>query len=310
MRPQTPPCPAPDYLDDIPKILRTELVPRDSNQNTNRSSLLNTITNVSINSSLPKDISALEKLYAPLPKYIFDCKVISFQHRAALVHWISDICCQLDYKRETFYYAVSSLDRYLSKKLDENPKRSLLAIGLSCLFLAAKMEEVVPPKIAQFLYRAKDMTASLICGIEIDIIKAVDFHLTPPTLSMFCNFILMKWDEFASNSALDRSTFKNGVPKFRGMTFNNYRRYRRLFQLLDAAVLEVQSLQYNPRALASSFFYLQLGVEVEEFDSDRIGAEFPTTSQFILSRSSFNLIMEQFFLSNLSVKLVELLPTI
>jgi cyclin E len=53
--------------------------------------------------------------------------------------------------RETFYLAVDFLDRYLG--ISSNvPKNRLQLIGVTCLFIGAKLEEIYPPKLQEFAY--------------------------------------------------------------------------------------------------------------------------------------------------------------
>ena len=54
--------------------------------------------------------------------------------------------------RETLYMAVNYVDRYLSRQSTPTRKSELQLIGVSALFFAAKLEEIYPPKLAEFAY--------------------------------------------------------------------------------------------------------------------------------------------------------------
>ena len=54
--------------------------------------------------------------------------------------------------RETLYMAVNYVDRYLSRQSTPTRKAELQLIGVSALFFAAKLEEIYPPKLAEFAY--------------------------------------------------------------------------------------------------------------------------------------------------------------
>lgn len=71
--------------------------------------------------------------------------------RAILLDWLMEVCEVYKLHRETYYLAVDYLDRYLSanKRL---AKTRLQLIGITCLFTAAKVEEIYPPKISEFAY--------------------------------------------------------------------------------------------------------------------------------------------------------------
>ena len=51
---------------------------------------------------------------------------------------------------ETLYMAVNYVDRYLSRQSSATRKSELQLIGISALFFAAKLEEIYPPKLAEF----------------------------------------------------------------------------------------------------------------------------------------------------------------
>lgn len=53
--------------------------------------------------------------------------------------------------RETFHLATSYVDRYLKVKKDVQKSR-LQLVGVTALFIAAKLEEIYPPKLSEFSY--------------------------------------------------------------------------------------------------------------------------------------------------------------
>lgn len=71
--------------------------------------------------------------------------------RAILLDWLIEVCEVYKLHRETYHLAMDYLDRYLSRT-QETCKTQLQLIGITCLFIAAKMEEIYPPKISEFAY--------------------------------------------------------------------------------------------------------------------------------------------------------------
>ena len=71
--------------------------------------------------------------------------------RAILLDWLIEVCEVYRLHRETFYLAVDFIDRFLSLS-PSVPKNRLQLIGVSCLFIGAKIEEIYPPKLQEFAY--------------------------------------------------------------------------------------------------------------------------------------------------------------
>ncbi|XP_030241907.1 G1/S-specific cyclin-E isoform X2 [Drosophila navojoa] len=71
--------------------------------------------------------------------------------RAILLDWLIEVCEVYKLHRETFYLAVDYLDRYLHVARHVQ-KTHLQLFGITCLFVAAKVEEIYPPKISEFAY--------------------------------------------------------------------------------------------------------------------------------------------------------------
>jgi cyclin-A len=58
------------------------------------------------------------------------------------VDWLTEVCEELHYVTETLFLTVNYLDRFLSRK--NVPKKRLQLVGLACLFVASKYEEISP----------------------------------------------------------------------------------------------------------------------------------------------------------------------
>lgn len=71
--------------------------------------------------------------------------------RAILLDWLIEVCEVYKLHRETYYLAIDYIDRFLSRK-KEQKKTHLQLLGITALFVAAKVEEIYPPKIGEFAY--------------------------------------------------------------------------------------------------------------------------------------------------------------
>lgn len=101
--------------------------------------------------------------------------------RAILLDWLIEVCEVYKLHRETYYLAVDYLDRYLSTN-KRVQKTHLQLIGITCLFIAAKVEEIYPPKIAEFAYVTDGACLEEdILQHEIILLQALDWSISPLT---------------------------------------------------------------------------------------------------------------------------------
>uniref|UniRef100_A0A8D0SW64 G1/S-specific cyclin-E1 n=1 Tax=Sus scrofa TaxID=9823 RepID=A0A8D0SW64_PIG len=107
--------------------------------------------------------------------------------RAILLDWLMEVCEVYKLHRETFYLAQDFFDRYMATQ--QNVVKTLLQlIGISSLFIAAKLEEIYPPKLHQFAYVTDGAcSGDEILTMELIIMKALKWHLSPLTIVSWLN---------------------------------------------------------------------------------------------------------------------------
>ncbi|KAL1124781.1 hypothetical protein AAG570_001402 [Ranatra chinensis] len=99
--------------------------------------------------------------------------------RALLVDWMVEVQENFELNHETLYLSVKIVDLYLSKVIISKDKLQL--VGCASLFIACKYDERLPPMIEDFLYVCDDLySASELTGMEVKILKALDFNLGVP----------------------------------------------------------------------------------------------------------------------------------
>jgi len=89
-----------------------------------------------------------EKDTAVSPTYFNNQTEINQQKRTFLIDYLNSVSKKFNLLRETFFLSVNLLDRYSSKKTIKLKKYQML--GITCLFIAAKFEEIYPPDITDF----------------------------------------------------------------------------------------------------------------------------------------------------------------
>uniref|UniRef100_A0A8C4NH81 Cyclin E1 n=2 Tax=Eptatretus burgeri TaxID=7764 RepID=A0A8C4NH81_EPTBU len=110
--------------------------------------------------------------------------------RAILLDWLIEVCEVYRLRRETFYLAQDFFDRFLSTQQGLE-KTMLQLIGITSLFIAAKAEEIYPPKLVQFAYVTDGAcTDDEILRMELILLKALQWSLCPVTVNCWLNLYL------------------------------------------------------------------------------------------------------------------------
>ncbi len=92
------------------------------------------------------------------------------------------------------------MDRYLSLTEEEVQKSEFQLIGCTAMFIAAKMEEVISPKIADYVLSTENgYTEGQIREMELRILRSVNWLVSPITYSHWANWYSQQWDNFLAH---------------------------------------------------------------------------------------------------------------
>lgn len=186
--------------------------------------------------------------------------------RAILLDWLIEVCEVYKLHRETYYLALDYLDRYLSTNVSIS-KTYLQLIGITCLFIAAKVEEIYPPKLSDFAYvtdgacREEDILKQ-----ELIILMALKWQISPVTiigwLSIYMqlnvNKRISKTKSMKSSQNDETNASQNDekvaatpddafvFPQFSGME------YAQTAQLIDLCTLDVGIANYSYSVIAAA----------------------------------------------------------
>lgn len=246
--------------------------------------------------------------YSPRANYLSSSPGFCWRTRATCVSWLSDLSGAFGYSSETFFYAVNYFDRFMAR----GGGGPLACSAFTCLLLAAKMEEVAAPSLESLVRRVPQVSAEEVRASEACILAALDFKLTPPTLSMWATLATALWDlndPEQSDVPQVRGVLETR-PFFRARAPAARSRTARLFELLQTAAMDVETLRFNSLAIVCACLYLILGLESKQF-SERTAAErFPFSSTFLLAETAFNALISSFLRRSFDLSLDELLPSI
>jgi cyclin B len=105
--------------------------------------------------------------------------------RAILVDWLVEVHLKFKLSPETLFIATNFVDRFLC--IRENlPRAKLQLVGVTCMLLAAKYEDVSPPKLRDFIYITDSAyTRAEILEMEERTLNTLGFNLAFATPHRF-----------------------------------------------------------------------------------------------------------------------------
>jgi hypothetical protein len=104
-----------------------------------------------------------------------------------MVDWMIEVTASFGCSSQTYFLAVSLMDRYFDQKRTRLHSNELHEIGVTCMFIAAKYADVVPlfmTKLVAKIAHGK-LTHKQIATRECDILATVEFNVAPPTCMDF-----------------------------------------------------------------------------------------------------------------------------
>ncbi|TFK41671.1 cyclin-like protein, partial [Crucibulum laeve] len=124
-------------------------------------------------------LKQVELTTMPNPNYMESQKELAWKMRGILTDWLIQVHVRFRLLPETLFLAVNIIDRFLSARVVSLAKLQL--VGVTCMFIAAKFEEVVAPSVTHFLMCAdSSYTESEILQAERYVLKTLDWNLNYP----------------------------------------------------------------------------------------------------------------------------------
>lgn len=258
---------------------------------------------------------SIEGIYTPDSNYLETTQHdISPIMRAILIDWMMEVWNEFTLKRETLYYSINYVDRFLSVQ-PKVKKEELQLIGVTAMFIASKMEEVYSPRVADFAKSTDNgYTVNQIVKMEKNMFRELGWYTTPPTNAMWANWYMNQWDIYISTNeyALSHDLIKSNFDlTFKSSNEVSYARFREVMQILDLIMLDYDSLKYKPRGIIASILYLIIGIHVQEFTIEMIWQEFIVSSnRFLNFAEEYNWLYNDFICLSFGFQINELVPTI
>ncbi|KAL9237906.1 hypothetical protein vseg_012400 [Gypsophila vaccaria] len=109
---------------------------------------------------------------------------INEKMRAILVDWLIEVHEKFDLLPETLYLTINLVDRFLSMKAV--PRRELQLLGIGCMLIACKYEEIWAPEVNDFVTISESAYSNeQILKMEKTILGKLEWYLTVPTPYVF-----------------------------------------------------------------------------------------------------------------------------
>ena len=191
--------------------------------------------------------------------------LINFEERLNTLLWMMKICEEFAFKRDTYHFSCFYFDLYLflSKDKIEN-KNELKLIGITCISISAKIEEVQIPKLVEYAesiddcYKIED-----IINIEKKICGTLGWKLIPMTLSSWLNWYTCQWDLFIYSidgikDKLLLFTDEDNILFFKRQNEISFYNYRRIYQIIDLISLDYHNYKYEIRYLIAASFLISI----------------------------------------------------
>lgn len=129
-------------------------------------------------------IRSREAFYLPKVEYMTKQPDLTEHMRTVLVDWLVEVAEEYKLLSETLYMSINYVDRFLSNFTI--PKEKLQLLGVTCMLIASKFEEVFAPGAEEFAF-ITDHTykKSEIFEMEGLVLSALSFNLLAPTPRAF-----------------------------------------------------------------------------------------------------------------------------
>jgi hypothetical protein len=134
---------------------------------------------------LHENLYLTEQKLVPWCNYMVDRQPdITTNMRAILVDWLVEVSQEYKLHNETLYLSINFLDRYLCHQQVHRGRLQL--VGITCLFIASKYEEMTPQTVDEFVYITDNTYNRVdVLDMERNILVALKFELTAVTSITF-----------------------------------------------------------------------------------------------------------------------------
>ncbi|KAJ1262475.1 hypothetical protein BS78_09G110500 [Paspalum vaginatum] len=135
---------------------------------------------------------------------------MSITMRAMLIDWLVEVTEEYRFVPETLYLTVNYIDRYLSVK--DISRHRLQLLGVACLLIAAKYEEICPPQAEELCFVTDhSYTKDEVLLMEASVLNHLKFEMTVTTSKCFLRRFVRAAQVFDKGSTLHLEFLANYI---------------------------------------------------------------------------------------------------
>jgi hypothetical protein len=112
--------------------------------------------------------------------------------RSRMVDWMIEVLTNFKCDDQTFFLAVSIIDRFFKNKQEVREVSDLHIIGVTTMFIASKYEDIYPLKMKMVYEKIahKKLAIEKIKSLEMDVLKVINYRIPAPTSHDFLKVYL------------------------------------------------------------------------------------------------------------------------
>ena len=209
------------------------------------------------------------------------CKYISKKElflntelRLEILIWMMKTCEEFAFKRDTYHNSCYYFDMYLSLKNSNSSYKKELAIlkdksyleliGLTCIVISAKLEEIQLPRLKEYAELLnKKYNPNSIIEMEKKICSELRWKLIVITKNTWLSWYICQWDLFIDTvdnikEEISKLIKEEDILYYKKPNDNSYYDFRKISQLIDLMALDFNSYFYDQRVLIAISFFIIL----------------------------------------------------
>jgi len=154
--------------------------------------------------SLDSPRTIMDEVYTSLKQNETSCQPyrcleshsISSEMRSKMVDWMIEVLSQFGSTGHTFFLAVSIMDRFFGQASVSLPPSQLHVVGVTCIFIASKFEDVHPLKLKVVWEKVghRRLSEKEIRRTENFVVSTIDYSIGVPLLSEVLGYLVEKLD--------------------------------------------------------------------------------------------------------------------